>query len=341
MTKLKKYNTIEEYNNDKPNRPYPSVSLAGGNVYFAKFPIHKLPIKAVFFDNSTNKFVKLYPSQIIEANPNYTPIGVEVIPAEHDVYGTGQSGVMSLAEMNCNAPDTGSDEYQGIYFSSAYENTQIPKLTLMPTINLSTGESNGSYGYGVFPSDAFSNFKIDDVSGYHSSYTSYRRAPSPYSKNGDRNDVYYSDIYSDYANRNVFSDFNGYENSETFYLGAAAQTNWKTDPTITNSSGNGYFPSLCCCWRFHTSGTNKYQWYLPAMGELGYMMNRVVAINETINKIKSVYSSAIAVEIGIDNAYWSSTQHSANMMRMIRINDGYAAYRNKTKTANVRAFIRI
>ena len=284
----------------------------------------------------------MYPSQIIEANPNYTPIGVEVIPAEHNVYGTGQSGVMSLAEMNCNTPDTGSDEYQEIYFSNTIENTQIPNLNLMPTIDLSTGESNGSYGYGVFPSDAFSNLKIDDVSGYHSSYTSYRRAPSPYLKNGDRNDVYYSDVYgAGGANCNAFSDFNGYENSETFYLMATAQYNWKTDSTITNSSANGYFPSLCCCWRFHTSGTNKYQWYLPAMGELGYMMNRVVAINETINNIKSVYTSVIAVDININGSYWASTQHSSSAMRIIRVNDGYASYRTKTKTSNVRAFIRI
>lgn len=45
---------------------------------------------------------------------SYTPIGVVVIPASHNVYGDGSCGVMSLKEMNRESPDSGSTSYQSI-----------------------------------------------------------------------------------------------------------------------------------------------------------------------------------------------------------------------------------
>lgn len=118
MTKLKKYNTLSDWETAKSDLEYPSVGLIEYNssiVYMTPPPIHALPIKAVFYDSSTGDFIKIYPDQITEVNPNYTPIGVEVIPAEHDVYGDCTCGIMSLAEMSCDTPDTGSSSYQGIY----------------------------------------------------------------------------------------------------------------------------------------------------------------------------------------------------------------------------------
>ena len=91
---LKVFETESDYDSAKPDFIYPTVSYVKETdklLYMAKpiIPVHTLPIKAVFYDSSTGTFVKLYPDQITEVNPNYTPIGVEVVPAEHDVYGTG------------------------------------------------------------------------------------------------------------------------------------------------------------------------------------------------------------------------------------------------------------
>ena len=87
MKYLKVFQTESDYNTAKDNLIYPTVShiVDSGENRFMVFPVLDYPIKAVFYDSSTGNFVKLYPDQITEVNPNYTPIGVEVVPAEHDV----------------------------------------------------------------------------------------------------------------------------------------------------------------------------------------------------------------------------------------------------------------
>ena len=90
MKYLKVFKTESDYTSSESSFSYPTVSYTIENRKVNMVPIHKRPIKAVFYDSATNSFVKLYPDQITEAIPTYTPIGVEVVPAEHDVYGTGQ-----------------------------------------------------------------------------------------------------------------------------------------------------------------------------------------------------------------------------------------------------------
>lgn len=48
------------------------------------------------------------------------------------------------------------------------------------------------------------------------------------------------------------------------------------------------------------------------MGELGYVVNRISAINNTINKIISVYPSAVAIKVDTLNGYLSSSEASAD-----------------------------
>lgn len=55
---------------------------------------------AVFYDSNNDSFVVMSPDDMASSVYRYTPIGVVVIPASHDVYGTGQAGVMSLVEMD-------------------------------------------------------------------------------------------------------------------------------------------------------------------------------------------------------------------------------------------------
>ena len=153
--------------------------------------LQELPIRAVFYDSSTDKFVKLYPDQITEANPNYTPIGVEVIPAEHDVYGTGQAGIMSLAEMNCDTPDVGSSDYQEMLWSGSNTDTSIPNYDSVNYIGegttLNDGVVQGTVSNANLPSDLLSAVAgLDGKSGYYSSSTSYSQAPSPFNADGSR-----------------------------------------------------------------------------------------------------------------------------------------------------------
>lgn len=295
-------------------------------------PIHTLPIKAVFYDSSTGSFVKLYPGQITEVNPNYTPIGVEVVPAEHNVYGTGQAGIMSIAEMNYSTPDTGSSSYQGVYWGG-YQvdvDTSLPNLN---EVNLVDGTTNSE---GYLPSDQFTGTtSLDGVSKYN---ITSNNVPSPYNADGSRNEAYYTTVYSA---ANALSDFDGVGNTSVLTDLATAQSGWKTESTITNSRDAGYYPAACCCWRFHTTGTDQGQWYLPACGELGYVINRISAINTTINKVLSVYSSVVAVAVYTSSNYWSSTECGANYASSLYSGYGTVGINSKGYYPYARAFIRL
>ena len=332
---LKLFETETLYNEAKPDFVYPTVSYVkdvNRVFYMAKpiIPVHTLPIKAVFYDSSTGSFVKLYPDQITEANPNYTPIGVEVVPAEHDVYGTGQAGIMSLVEMNYNTPDTGSSSYQQMYWGGRGTDTSLPNLD---KVNLVDG-TTANYGY--LPSDQFTGAtSLDGVSKYSSTSN---KIPSPYNADGSRNEAYYTTAYS---TANAFSDFDGVGNTSVLTELATSQSDWKTADTITNSYDEGYYPAACCAWRFHTTGTDQGQWYLPACGEFGYVVNRISAINTTINKVLSVYSSVVAVAMLTSLFYWSSSEYSANSARRLGTDNGNVSSDYKGNDYYVRAFIRL
>lgn len=206
-------------------------------VYMPPPPIHALPIKAVFYDSATGSFVKMYPDEITEAIPTYTPIGVEVVPAEHDVYGTGQAGIMSLAEMNYSTPDIGSSGHQPMYWGSYTGGTPLPEYEAVNYIGSDGSTNNGVVqgGFNMYlnlPSDRFSNVKgLDGYSNYHYN-NSYKYIPSPFNADGSRNEAYYT---TEYSATNALSDFDGVGNTNVLTGLAVSQSDWKNAATITNS----------------------------------------------------------------------------------------------------------
>ena len=285
---------------------------------------------AVFYDSNSNSFITMSPDEITGVIDGYTPIGVVVIPAEHDVYGTGQAGIMSLAEMNYTTPDTGSSEYQSMHWGGYGTDTSLPNYDKVILVDNTTSSR------GYLPSDKFTGTtSLDGVSKYA---TTSNNAPSPYNADGSRNEAYYTTAYS---TANALSDFDGVGNTAVLTELATAQSDWKTATTITNKSDKGYYPAACCCWRFHTAGTSQGQWYLPAIGEMGYVINRISAINETINKVKSVYSSVAAVGVDTGDFYWSSSEYNALRARFLGTDDGIVNYSYESSYLYVRAFLRV
>ena len=344
MKYLKVFQTESDYNAAKDNLIYPTVShiADSGENHYAS--ILDYPIKAVFYDSSTGRFVKLYPDQITEVNPNYTPIGVEVVPAEHDVYGTGQAGIMSLAYMNYTTPDIGSSSYLRMCWGGYKVETSLSNLDAVNYIgdngNLNNDVVQCTTDYVYLPSDQFT--KVAGLDGHSKYYynDSKKYAPSPFNADGSRNEAYYTTAYS---TANALSDFDGVGNTAVLTELATSQSDWKTASTITNNSGAGYYPAACCCWRFHTAGTSQGQWYLPAMGELGYVLIRIKAINTTINKVKSVYSSVVVAAMRTIGTYWSSSEGSANLAWELSMGEGFINDVNKENDYNLyaRAFLRV
>lgn len=273
----------------------------------------------------------------------FTPIGVVVIPGSHNVYGTGQCGVMSLVDMSCDTPTTGSTSDSYMCWGGYGTETSLPNLDQVCYVgsNGNVGESViGTYYYASLPSDKFSivDNPYDPGTSYYKDNDRY--IPSPYKADGSFN-TEYSRTSSPSSTANAMADFDGIGNSEVLWGLSSSQSGWQTASSITNNSGVGYYPAACCCWRFHTDGTKQEQWYLPACGELGYIMPRFNKINETITNLRNAYGSSIGVTLDTLDCYWSSSEYGSNHARSVYTLDSSVSGLNKSKDYYVRAFLRV
>ena len=267
----------------------------------------------------------------------YTPIGVVVVPGTHNVYGDSSCGVMSLKEMNYNSPDTGSTSYQYIYWGQYYSDLSLPNLNQIPTGNSSNGIPTGQTSYAYLPSDNSSGTQCAHDSNAYYNNSPY--IPSPYLSDGSRNPGYYQTT-SPSSTSNALSGFDGIGNSQVLWDQATADSDWRTVSSISNDFNNRYSPAACCCWRYHTSGTKQGDWYLPACGELGYMIVRLKAINAAISKLVSAYGSSFGVTVRT-GIYWSSSEYSKDKTWVVSTSNSYVSSSTKKTEWYTRAFLRV
>lgn len=247
--------------------------------------------------------------------------------------------------MNCITPDDGSISYQEIFWGG--HGIDIPSLTNYDKICYvgSNGNVNktvqGVTTEAYLPSDKFSTIKNPydtDTSYYYNNSEKY--IPSPYNNDDTRNPEYYR-TSSPSSPANAMSDFNGKENTKIITDLATAQSDWKTAETIMNKQNGDYYPAACCCWRYHTEGTKQGDWYLPACGELGYIMPPFNKINRTIANIRQAYGSSVGVNLSTSYYYWSSTECNSDYARYVGIYDGGVVANIKYYLDYVRAWLRV
>ena len=295
------------------------------------------PIDIVLYDKNAAKLIIVKNADFsAEKYPyeGYSPVGVIVVPASHNVYGDGSCGVVSLMNMSCDTPDTGSIETNDIHWGGyGVDVNTLQNLDQAPYVGTckapgdETSTVVGEYYSMCIPSDVFESGSSavqcpHDLNAYYSRNTSdYYASPSPYLTNGNRNPAYYQTT-SPSSTANCLADFNGKQNTQILCNLVTRQSDWKTASTIMNSGDEGCYPSACCCWRFHTEGTQQGDWYLPAAGELGYVCARLKSINNTISLLTTAYGSSVGSQVS-SVGYWSSSEHSKNSARNVEFNDGY------------------
>jgi hypothetical protein len=122
--------------------------------------------------------------------------------------------------------------------------------------------------------------------------------PSPYltvdGKN-EPNPAYYAEI-SGY--NNALSDFTGLSNTQILV---------ELDSAKHRAANH--------CWTY-SDGVSTTQWYLPSIGELGYMMPRV-------NEINAGLAAVFAVQLDSSCICWSSSECSSNTAYTVQTNVGY------------------
>lgn len=280
---------------------------------------------------------------------NFIPIGVVVVPSSHNIYRDNSCAIISLKNMSVTTPDIGTTLNSNIYWGHYGENISLKDYSYVGYVFKDDGEGDisesviGIASEGILPSDlSYFNYK-DNPYDIETNYTRNHSGgdyyiPSPYNNNGNFN-IEYSKTTSPSNNTNAMSDFNGRSNSKILYNLATAQSNWRTASNIVDNNGEGYSPAACCCWRYHTDGTKQGDWYLPACGELGYMIVRFDKIRKAFNNILAVYKDDYIAPTEM-NDYFSSTRYNDYLARTAIVYTGAIEREGQFKRA-VRAFLRI
>ena len=320
-------------------------SNSGGGVD----PIKSTPCDLCFYDKTEDKVIivngeqwnsSTYPSS------RYTPIGIVVVPGSHNVYNDGSCGVMSLKPMNCSTPATGGTSEQSMYWGVyGTDISTLPNLNQAPIVGSGSNVGNasstvtGQDSYPYLPSDKFSALRCphDTDAYYYSSSSSYDQAPSPYLTDGSRNPAYYQTT-SPSSSNNCLADFDGRGNTNKIIIqrGSKDYSSWRP-----GTSSESDYPAASCCDMFYTEGTQQGDWYLPAMGELGYIMPPFNKINEAITKMRNAYGTSVGVEVGTGGWYWSSSEYNSGDARRLYTSSGGVSYSGKLGINYVRAFLRV
>lgn len=268
----------------------------------------------------------------------YTPIGVVVVPGTHNVYGDKSCGVMSLKLMNCSRPATGGTTEQDICWGvQGTDISLLSNLDYVPVGNTEDGIPTSQANWSYLPSDRFSGTQcIHDTDTFYYD-TVVEPSPSPYLTDGSRNPGYYQTT-SPSSSSNALADFNGIANTNKIIAqrGDKDYTSWKPNPDTEAD-----YPAASCCNMFYTRGTIQTDWYLPAMGELGYIISRFNKINGTITNLQEVYKTSISVTLRTGCDYWSSSESNADSARKISSLEGGLDRHNKNYYSKVRAFLRV
>lgn len=299
---------------------------------------------AVFFDTASGAVSYYRLGEGWDELPETcVPIGVAVVPPSHNVYGSGACGVMSLREMDCGTPDTGSLSFAGIYWGSP--SGDVPGLAGYGTVPYvgsagTVGDSvMGTADYAYLPSDRFSRVANPyDTDTWYMFSDGDKYIPSPYNGDGTRNAAYYRTSAPSDAS-NAMSDFAGEDNTAAITAMATAQPDWKTAESIANDFSDGHYPAACCCWRYHTEGTAQGDWYLPSCGEMGYVMPNMGRIQKTVGMLADWFGESAAAPLS-EGIYWTSTGYGGGRARYVDTATGGVNSNANDYARGVRAFIR-
>ena len=281
----------------------------------------------------------------------FTPIGIVAVPSSHT--DDSRPRIVSLADMNCDTPDSGSvTSHESMSWGGYnYTVTDLPIKNQIPY--LSNLSEDGSVIYSTndsyLPSDAFSaryDNPLNSLEGFYSNYSN--SMCSPYKEDGSKEERYF-----DTSNTgNVLSDFDGKWNTEKILaVDNSNSTDWQTASTINNIGNDKYtHPAFQCCWRFHTDGTKQGNWYLPSCRELSYMAVQTQEIERTFDKLNEEYNIEIACKFSMDRSrpntdyYLSSTFHKYKennnvlLRRFDLFNTALGVMSGNNENSRVRAF---
>ena len=306
---ITKFENHDSYERAMQNLILPNVSLC-----VAENEVHYNPKKAKLLDYLFNDGT--FGADIADGK---TPVGICVAPASH--FADGKSRFMSLKEMTTGSTE-GITSHEGIVWNTTKTDAGLTKFATVAVVD-GEGVVKGVNGYGFIPAKkaAWSgNTAIKaktPVSGvYYGQGDPNNPSAYPFLEDGSLNPNYAATKYDGSTIVNMLTDVNGEAN--TTYLVNKGDT----------------YKAANTCHRF-TPGTHNGEWYLPAMGELGY----TIASFDDINAKIAAAGNGNGVQLAGSAAYWSSTEYSEGSACSLPMNDGYVSGHYKDRDYYVRAFL--
>ena len=300
------FDTVNAYNEAAPSFDLPHVSLTEDDMIVHYHPISSLAVGTYLYNNGTTGTT---------ANSNV--VGVCVIP--DGLLPDRKARFMSVKEIT----------EKHIVWTNGYSRTVLPKqYTQVPCVGLNENEGTGvitnqvehSNDYGYMPSDS-ENGKFTALTNPYDSVTMFayddsdHHIPSPFMNNGAFNENY-STLFTTggTAINNALSDFDGFRNTQILIK----------DADVVAAKHCAIF----------NPGYGEGEWYLPAVGELGFIMPRFKVIN---SKLSALGSSG--VQLSGNDFYWSSTEYSGSLAWIVGPSNGYVSNNPKNHSNYVRAFL--
>ena len=301
---------------DGIERVFPMISLLKREDKIVWTFRKQYPPKVVFYDTRYNKFVKQV-SYHVKYKPFLIPIGVEVIPSEHNVYENGKGGVISLKNMSLNEPQKGTLETDVKVCWGPVVDTQMKNYN---KVVVESGSTLSSQNFGYLNKNGNYNYNSGHI-------------PSPFNEDFSRN-VNYSDTAG--TAYNALSDFQGKGNTAILIntRGVKDYEIWTPSNTVND------YPAASVCHMYYTEGTKQGDWYLPSAGELGYLMPFWDEVKKCFAVIQKYYGEEKGIMVLDGAGLWTSSENAAKNARYVETNNGLG-YSDKTTNYTVRAFIQI
>lgn len=268
----------------------------------------------------------------------YVPVGIVAVPVSHGHYEGDKCAIVSLNYMNCSSPTTGGSSQTMHWGDASTDIETLPNLDEVPYVgsNGDVGDTIiGVTGTAYLPSD-YSGFTA--VTNPYDSETKYRYndstkyIPSPYNNDGSFNPNY-SLTNSPSSTSNCLADFDGYNNTKKILevRGSKDYSSWKP-----GEYAQADYPAASCCDMYSTVGIPQGNWYLPAAGELGYIVPRRQALDNSLNKL--IQGGVSSANVFASYYYWSSSEYSATNARYVSLGNGSVDDYGKNFNFFVRAF---
>ena len=216
-----------------------------------------------------------------------TPIGVVVIPNSHT--DDGKCRIVSLVNMLHLTPEKGTIKEEDASLKWGVYNDKF--TTYEGVINIE-GDTSNSIGYLPFDIYSESPSELKYAPEIIPNNERVLFSPPPYNlHDGSKNSLYY-------IKGQALSDMKGKSNTE--YIVSLSPIKNQANGSFENECEN--YPAAMVCQMYHTEGTKSGDWYLPSIGELGYLFVKIGKINNTLESL-----GLNAIKHRFQDDLWSST----------------------------------